>query len=377
MTLLVRCKCGKKLKIDAAHAGRKVICPNCKHPYRISPEKFHAAAGNTRKPNPGPKRPAAPQPIGPRTPPEEPVELDLMSATLDGATGALLTDLEAEATTAAAFNAPLVVEIDSALELGYAAADAPPAKETLPGDAIQPVKRGFWADMALAFIYPFASVTNAVNTLVILVVNVVAGFFCLGFVVHLWMASVYMNVVGDTAAGSDDFNGPTIEGGLFDAIVVPFFRFLGAFALALSPNILYTGMIFVGAVPQDPYAHMTMSALGVFMLPMFILLASLSAWQALFHPQKMFLTIAKTLLPYLAIWIALGVAFFLLIMSSVAETQLTKIGLAASGLGSKLLGVMGAQIVGICLYVYLMVVGMRFIGMYYRHFKHRFAFTLE
>lgn len=43
MALRVKCRCGKALNISAKFAGKKLACPNCKHPFRIPAERFAAA----------------------------------------------------------------------------------------------------------------------------------------------------------------------------------------------------------------------------------------------------------------------------------------------------------------------------------------------
>lgn len=43
MALRIKCKCGKSMKIPAELADKKLLCPGCKKPFRISAAKFQQA----------------------------------------------------------------------------------------------------------------------------------------------------------------------------------------------------------------------------------------------------------------------------------------------------------------------------------------------
>lgn len=362
MALIIKCKCGKRLRLTDKVAGKKIACPHCRRPFRIPAERFRAAA----KPGAPGARPAA------REPTPQPVALDGEPTGFD-----LLNDLSADAASAPADEPPRVVEIQTEVQLDYAGGDEAVTGPRADMDAIQPPKRSFWGDLAYAFVYPFGSLGNAFNTVMILVFNVIAQFICFGFVIELWMASVYMNIVSDAASGSDDFKGASIEGGLLDAILFPFLRFIGSFALAMLPSIVYSMLVFANVLAPSAAGMIGATALGVFMWPMIMLLASLSAWDALLKPKLLAITIGRTILPYLTIWVALGLAFGLYLASTAAQDVLVQLGINTKSLKFTILGVAGAMILNTVLSVYFMIVGMRLIGLYYLHNKRRFAFTFE
>lgn len=48
MTIRVKCRCGKSLKMATELAGKKLACPQCKRPFRISPEKLKTMVSKRR-----------------------------------------------------------------------------------------------------------------------------------------------------------------------------------------------------------------------------------------------------------------------------------------------------------------------------------------
>lgn len=392
MALLVRCKCGKKLRIPATAAGRMVVCPNCQKQFRISPEKFHDArsrvaslegGGGSREP-PSPPPAVEPQPVALDI---EPVELDLQPASLDGATGALLTELEADAAGAAPRPngvAPRVVEIETTVELDYAAGDTPPgaAGSGGPGDEIARPRRGYWADAFSSFGYPFRNVTNLFSFVFIAllacmrfplayapIIGAVGAFFIFG-----WLAAVYLSTVRDTASGSDEMPGIKIEEGFVEDILKPAFRFIGSFAVALLPAVTY-GLLIAFGVPLPGLGVPVMMAIGVFFWPIIVIMFALGFVQTLARLDLIVTTILRSILPYLATWLMLGVVLILFVATTMGSV------IASFGVNLAIPDLMSAGIVArIFLEVvqtYLFLVAMRLIGLFYLHFKDRFTVSME
>ncbi|MCZ6698453.1 MAG: hypothetical protein O7D94_05915, partial [Planctomycetota bacterium] len=395
MALLVRCKCGKKLKVGEAHAGRKVICPNCKHAFRISPEKFRAAAanssGSTQKPPPTPALSTNPQPPETESQPADPVELDIVPASLDGSTGALLTDLDVNASAGQALLGapPRVVEVDAAVELGYAAGDPPaPRKRLSASDQIQSARRGYWVDALYSFAYPFWTVSNVVKLIIILGVASASVFldlsgfpgfvrkiFLLGlvlqFIIYGWLAAVYLSVVQDTAAGLEDMPGIKMELGFIDDIFKPALKFFAATVLAYLPAALFVLFILAGA--SLPFILFPVSiVLGVFFWPMIILMFAFGAQETLVRVDLIIGTLLRTLLPYLATWLLLLIVGCMVMATTLAEL-LARFGLDVAFFDFSGTG-LAVKVTVTIVETYLTIVAMRFIGLYYLHFKHRFTF---
>ncbi len=388
MALLVRCKCGKKLRIPATAAGRKVVCPNCRKQLRISPEKFRDArsrvaasegGGGLRVPRqpPSPPPAVAPQPVALDI---EPVELDLQPASLDGATGALLTELEADAAGAA----PRVVEIETTVELDYAAGDTPPgaAGSGGPRDVIARPRRGYWADAFSSFGYPFRDVSNLFSFVFIAllaclrfplgyagIIGAIGRFFIFG-----WLAAVYLSIVQDTAGGSEDMPGIKMQDGFVDDILKPAFRFIGSFAVALLPAVVY-GLLMAFGVPLPGLGVPVMMAIGVFFWPIIVVMFALGSVHTLARLDLIVTTILRSILPYLATWLMLGVVLILFVATTMGSV------FARFGVNLAIPDLMSAGIVArVFLEVvqtYLFLVAMRVIGLFYLHFKDRFTVSME
>jgi uncharacterized membrane protein len=98
-----------------------------------------------------------------------------------------------------------------------------------------------------------------------------------------------------------------------------------------------------------------------------------------------FATIARTIAPYSVIWIALLISLAVMTASSELTTLLAKAGFTsfmskgpnASGIASMLSGWVGRVVLDTMFEIYFSVVSMRLIGLYYLHYKNRFAFVME
>jgi len=104
VTIRVKCKCGKSLKMATELAGKKLACPQCKRPFRISLEKLKAMVAKRRSasrqtqvarlPKPNRTPPALVQQHRPLEAVSEPEIADL-SGELGLTPGPILAELEA------------------------------------------------------------------------------------------------------------------------------------------------------------------------------------------------------------------------------------------------------------------------------------------
>ena len=384
MVMRVACKCGTQLKLSEKHAGRIVKCPRCELKFRISAEPF-GASGNAVAPTP-----IAAQAVQP--PPETAGSFsEITPANLDDE---LLRDVNADFTLSAvdllggadAQNnsrpgiAPPAVEVDLGLpaEMPYARDQRRSSNmAAVASAAVAGPTRSFWANLGHAFLFPFATVGNAISTICLMVFMVFASFSCLGVFFYLYLPAVFMNIAADSASGSDDYNAASLEGGPWDAVVRPFFHFVGTFALAMSPSILYVILINTGVLRPNDVIFYLWTAFGIFLWPMLMLLAATESLGVLSRPQQVLESIFRTILPYLAIWGALIVATALTLATSLGGEIMQRTGVKSTDVWGATFSFLGGRFVGEALTLYFNLVCMRVIGLYYLHFKHRFTFRLE
>ncbi|MCB9856559.1 MAG: hypothetical protein H6818_12830 [Phycisphaerales bacterium] len=390
MAIRVRCKCGKSLKIGAALADKKIACPGCKRPFRIPAAKF--AAAERKAAEKAGRSPSAKPAVAPETP--EPMSLDDEFAAM----GSGLIDfsqsdvLEFAAEGLSAPSAPAAVPIDGFPEQvnyasGAAAGVEPPRRLA---DPISGPKRGFWADAFVSFIYPAQSVGNAITLGIIFVVSAiealvaaVPGCFALlaVLVIKGWFASLYFSVIQETASGSEDLPGLDLEGGWVDGIFMPALKFVGAFAVVLLPFVGLSILAAAGDLPKFVTSLMPLWFLaGVFMAPMSFLLFALGSPGTLFRLHVVLPTIAKTILPYLAIWLMLSLIFLVMMVVSLGGAVLLTALFPAGSLSPSISSFAATTFGSISISMfgtYLMIVAMRMIGLYYLHFKKRFVFVME
>ncbi|MFQ5500852.1 MAG: hypothetical protein ACE5EQ_00960 [Phycisphaerae bacterium] len=385
-------------------ADRKLACPVCKHPFRIPAAKFKAAAisagrssathaprlqSATRKSEVTPA--ASPDPA--------PANLDNellgdLSGAFDHSQSDILTELDLDATRAETEAAPMAVPVDGqpAVALGYARdrTTRVPSNARL-ADPIQGPSRGFWADAFFSFIYPVRTGGNIASCVIILVVAIFQNlldftlfgglygvlFMIIGkFVIFGWLASLYFAIVSETATGSEDLPNLALEGGFMEGVIRPAFKYLGAYAIVLAPGLVLGLCIGFSAVPQSiAFMVPIWMAAGIFLLPIVLLLFSFEAISLVFRIDLIFATIYRTFLPYLAIWLMLILANLITITPLIGKI-LGKTGMPSVIPNLTSTGLV-LNLVLTALTTYMTIVMMRIIGLYYLHFKKRFAIVME
>ena len=275
---------------------------------------------------------------------------------------------------------PRTAATDDVATVGYARETIhPPAIGGGPSryNAIVGPRRTFWQDIRFAYVFPFANTHNTTHTLIVLGIGALgASTFCLGRVVDAWIASVLMNVVIDAASGSDDFHGARTDAGWWDGYGAPAMWMLLSLALAQSPTIVYYILVRMGWIHESPLLLWMWTVGGVFFWPMFMLLMSLESASLVFRIDLILLTVVRTLPAYLVIWLTL------LVPSLAVAAAIFGVGLIEEQLTSRSASHIVAlwyvlRILEQVVTIYLAIVAMRCIGLYYLHFKRRFAFRLE
>lgn len=394
MAVRVKCKCGKLLNVPSKLADKKIACPGCKMPFRIPLAKFQAA-GQAPAAAPSTARPSLPAPsLAPAAPNTPSMQLDPEIADLSGIIGlsssGAFGELELEGSPAAATTpAPCAIDIGDPVDLPYARENA--ASAVLPSPrrisaAIEGPRRTYWSNAIGSFIYPVRNGGNIANFIVIAIIALFAiplgfvGFYGLFgiFIIFGWVRAMYLSVVQDTASGSDDMPGVKMEDGFLDDIIKPAFKYIGSYAVALLPAIAYTLGMAGGLIPASMKSEYVLAAWiagGLFIWPIFLMLFAFGALDMIYRVDLIFATIFRTLGPYLSLWGMLLLVSLLSMLPSlngifsalsipIAVPSLPDYGLATEALYK-------------VLDVYFSIVTMRLIGLYYLHFKRRFAIVLE
>ncbi len=195
------------------------------------------------------------------------------------------------------------------------------------------------------------------------------------FIIQGWICAYLFSVVLHCANGEKDLPDISLTGGWVDDIIAPFFKFVGTWAIVLLPAALFglslvpsLGGMFSGtsAISDKMIAALCgLVALGIFLWPFAVLIVALGGFGCFFRPDLILYTIIRTFIPYLITFILTAMAFS---STVVVEFFLRR-------LAPTFAGMLASEAVGIVVSLYVWIVAMRFIGLYYYHFKPRFAWS--
>ncbi len=244
-------------------------------------------------------------------------------------------------------------------------------------------QHGFWADVGWSFLL-FVDPGNLFTVIILafayaitplLAVACLAGirlaiFGLLGLaVVYGWICSFYFGVISAAAAGEDGLPRIGATDGVLDDIIRPLCGFIGATFVAASPVIACAIVARVYDWPFDFAAPgpLQLVSMGAAMMawPIVLLVVALGGFDSLLRPDLLLTTIGQTFAPYLAVCLLVGATVVLHAYSS--------------ALVRAMLGPQGSLLATFALtpllQAYFGVVSMRIIGLYYHHFKNRFAWS--
>jgi hypothetical protein len=196
-----------------------------------------------------------------------------------------------------------------------------------------------------------------------------------------WYCAFRFSVIVEASAGEEDlpvFN-PTAGG--WEGIILPLFSWIGSWAIVLLPAfatvliawdfgwlsvgglaaLLAGGVsgLVQGALLAKAIVFVVLTLAGLFMWPLLILCVAIGGFATLRRVDLIFATMVKTFPIYLlTVAIVFGTAFIVP---------------ALDDLPGGLIG--NVLIIGISLYAE--IVALRAIGLYYHHFKHRFAWSWD
>lgn len=228
---------------------------------------------------------------------------------------------------------------------------------------------------ATFFTHPGSLVTFLI-VVAIEIAAVVAGMFPLGiftlipmFIFQGWVCAFLFQVLEHAAAGQTDLPELNLADGIVDSVIAPFVKFFFAGAVCFAPAVAYA--IFLGAdvtqsIRDGETVPSLLLAMGVFFLPIVMLVVGLGGIGALMRPDLILITVLRSILPYLLVFVLLSVVIIMrLSLEHVLRQQVGKT------IGATMAVAVVLQIVQL----YTAVVTMQVIGMYYANFKRRFAWS--
>lgn len=342
----VSCHCGARYKVGESSLGKKAKCKKCGKVFTL----------------------ALPEDAGP---------LSL------GEDDAFMDDAVAEA---AEQSKAAPVEQDHSGSKPIAALALPPMGRTITSTAIVTDKpkmgaREYFRDLiaTLTFFLKPASLISFIVMWVILVVGIFGAYVPFFGFVLLWMswgwyAAFRFAVLRSAAAGEAEVPMVSLEDGVADGIVFPLLKWIGTWALALAPVMVFT-VVYLGTAPSALAGGVTpiissggadvtlvsLCALGFFLWPMIVLCVSLEGFGSLLHVGLIGSTLLRTL------------PMYLLTVAIVMGTQYVDYAWRTANLVAGVRTNLYISIFGAGLTLYIEVLAMRAIGLYYFHFKRRFA----
>jgi len=213
------------------------------------------------------------------------------------------------------------------------------------------------------------------------------GFCAMGWLVLSgWYMAFQMNLVTWAAGGDEELPNLTVEDGWWDGILIPFFRLLTTYIVVLLPALVYwivlyrrmneTFMANLGGGTPVP-ASATMAILVMLVLagmcawPMLVLVVSVGgSVRGMLQLDLILETVFKSLPAYLltvvAVYVTLGLRG--LVWALVWSKLSAKVDWSNDWASIVLL-----PAVFIAINLYFEIASLRAVGLYYRHFKHRFA----
>ena len=227
----------------------------------------------------------------------------------------------------------------------------------------------------------------------IMIVLSFGGMFGAGgrIIITGWLCSCYFAIILETCSGSDDMPTMGFTDGFWDDVTLPFLKFFGSWLIVLAPCIIWTVMMFTGGSQGDEMylegeqqagmsgagswlIWLALLAVGLFFWPMMILTVAINGFSsAVLRFDQLLTSIFKAFPQYLVIW--------LLLATTVAGSWLGIIASASAaaylGLGSGILTTLISNVLINAAQAYCIIVSMRIIGLFYRHYKTRFAWEAE
>ncbi len=184
-------------------------------------------------------------------------------------------------------------------------------------------------------------------------------------IIRGWVCCFLFNTVQEASAGERDLPEITFTDGMLADVLAPLVKFIVTWLIVLSPAWAYahvTGHTLIAMLgDRDPIVLFLVSV-GVFFWPIVVLVAAVGNTYSVLRFDFLATAVFRTFLPYLGL---LFITFGPLVVVVLGVVFLPK------AVEHPLALAMVAEIVQL----YIAIVAMRAIGLYYPHFKDRFAWS--
>jgi hypothetical protein len=307
---------------------------------------------------------------------------------------------------------PLAGELDAAVERGArepapahtAATTLPPAMPDMSrlGEAAAATGgKSYWKDLVWSLLFPTSPGNLITFTLLcallafytfLMMLPVFACVLCvLKVIVAIIVVGAYcaflFNVIVQAAGGDEDL--PSIAlSDVWNDMILPLSRMIGSVLLVSLPVIAY--LIYLGAaggpgmgtlgpgvlgilsIARDFVILGVLLVLAVFLWPIVVLCVALGGLSSLTRLDLVFVTIVKSFPAYLLT--VLLVVGCVLLRGFIEDQVATQIAKASGGIRIDISGAaIATAVIGVVINTYFEIVAMRCVGLYYHHFKHKFA----
>ena len=335
MPIEATCQCGARFRLPDSAAGKRARCKRCGASVTIPSRDLYAISEPERSADDSETR-LAPPPL-PVTSPHHPDD----TATTNPRSG------------------------QSGPGLRAAALDELSRERTFRQDLL---------DSLVFYLDPANIVTIGVLAFVVAVIGPFAAFIpvigvYVSFSIIGYFCAFCFGVIVDTAAGEDELSTVGVDD-VWDDLVWPLFRFAGSWLFLWLPAIALRSLSAADLVAVPDAAVATLFVVGTFFWPAFVLMVAINGGFAGIWPQTVVRTVLAAPGAYLASWGVLlmaGMAWwvpnseeFTFFVSNASPRALIVLDLVSTVVG-----------------VVASVVAMRVIGLFYRHFKHRFPWVAE
>jgi hypothetical protein len=366
---VVRCGCGARYRVPDSSRGKRLRCKKCGQAFVVPTAKPAAADA-----------------------------VDDLSALAAGA--ALETERPAasKSATAAQSTAPppdYAAALGGGVSTSGVQATSPADTQVAGGERF----KAYFASIGRACLLNF-KVSNLAIVIVVWIIMSIqfplmfAG--CIGFIgmliLEFYFMAFCMNAVVDAADGAEELNQPSFTAGWLEGIFWPGFKYVLAYLAVRAPALIYLlTMLSTGGLTSTEAAPLLIAAIlgifeplldqsasaelvalawlylaGAFFWPMAVLVVAVGAVRSLLRMDLIVRTIINTFPAYVCTVVLTYVALALpMIYAAVGVAATEESDVAGVAIGVVLNG----------LEIYATIVAMRVIGLYYHHFKHRFAWS--
>lgn len=271
----------------------------------------------------------------------------------------------------------------------------PDAEASAPLMARRGPALGYWDNVLWTVLFP-ATPSDLLTFVVIwLVMGTIGMLPLISIFVTLWYAAYRFELIANAAGGEEGLPSPVLGSDIWGDWVAPLFQWMGSWLLVLGPALAYLMVSLsrrsastmeaidkmqsgipgiIEAFGSDPVL-VSLIVLGLFFWPMVVLCIALGGFLAATRVDLMIITIGRLLPAYLCtiglVAGATAVEYFVQGYASTAGPAPP--GAPTPGLMQILTTALLLNFLLTGAAIYADIVSLRCIGLFYHHFKHKFA----